>query len=89
MRLCVGDRVLIRPTVSYLDSTILLAKELGGKRAWVVKEPWFLPLFGCQHVILSVDDGKFAEIDLTWCANLSAVDRLAELSDPPPPPLEW
>ena len=87
-KLVVGDRVFIRPKLtSGSFNNDDLARRLSGRRAWVIKEPWFLAMFDVYHVLLSVDDGELAEIEINWCEKLGALDLLAEIQNPPPPPL--
>jgi hypothetical protein len=94
VKLAVGDRVEIRPFAKNVhavwgDHNERLARRLDGCRAWVVKEPWFLAMHDVYHVGLSVDGQSHAEIEIDWCVKLSAVDLLAELTDPPPEPAPW
>lgn len=87
-KLDVGDRVFIRPKIvggSFNDDE--LARKLSGHRAWVIKEPWFLAMHDVYHVILSVDDGELAEVEVDWCEKLGVLDLIAEAQSPPPLPL--
>ena len=87
MILRVGDRVVIQPPCAEFstpdDTHASWADVLVGKRATVVKEPWFLPFHDVYHVGLFVDDGKHAEIEVDWCQPLDAIDALAEVAEPP------
>jgi len=89
-KLDVGDRVFIRPKIVISGAFHYnneLAPKLSGRRAWVIKEPWFLAMHDVYHVILSVDDGELAEIEVDWCEKLGVLDLMAEAQSPPPPPL--
>lgn len=93
MNLKVGDRIEIDPPTemneySY-EVNAALALSLRGLRATVVKEPWFLAMHDVYRVGLCLDDGGHAEIEVDWCRELHAVDRLAERLCPPPKPKPW